>query len=365
MHGILTSNCRNITLNSNKIEHCGFGIYCINGGMPVLSGNEISNISNSAIFSHSTPSIIRENKIKASKKKVGIFISTDPAPLDVSRNTIKDVGYGIYVSNTSYALLVNNVIEGTDISTVHSDTRSIVEEDNTITQQGTGKTGKGIAPENVNGFQDLVQLELNRIGVNSSEYDGSVEQIYEEALMRYNEHDFSQALEIFRSLILQFSSSKYARQSLRYITSALEVVDWDIQQKREYWKELINASGDESFDVDLREYIEIHDVYWANREKNHEETENGYNNLIEKHKDEEICSDLLYGKALLHMYEKQEAEKKESDEQSQQQPAQIGEMSKQDAERILNSLPEEERKALQEFLQKQYGGEYPNMRNDW
>lgn len=67
--------------------------------------------------------------------------------------------------------------------------------------------------------------------------------------------------------------------------------------------------------------------------------------------------------------DQQSTDQQKSDEQkeesAQQQQAKPGEMSKEDAERILNSIPDEERKALQEYLLQKYKSEYPDMNKDW
>ena len=55
--------------------------------------------------------------------------------------------------------------------------------------------------------------------------------------------------------------------------------------------------------------------------------------------------------------EKDEPEEGKEAQASQQQEAKIGEMSKEDALRLLSTLPEENKEALKEALKRQHGGQ--------
>jgi hypothetical protein len=154
------------------------------------------------------------------------------------------------------------------------------------------------------------------------------EKIFEDAVKYYNNGDIQTALLLFKDLLVNYSESEYAKKSFYYIMLVFEDFDKNgmneapqmrgqnfkenYDQEKAGFKKLRSDALDYFIDVKkalkpdtpILDRVEVHLLYWLERNDKLSETEAQYDKLIASDIPEELKEGLIFNKALFYIHRK-------------------------------------------------------------
>jgi len=308
-YGVKTTNCSSpTTISNNNIRDCSNGIVCYSGGSPSLTQNDFFNIQNSAIALNATPATVERNDIHHSNGSSCLLTSITTSGEFSLNNIYSSNDNGVWLGNYSSIHIEDCYLEGCDFACVKANQYATptVSPDNTIIRDGSwsiyNENSNHIIDATDNTWENMRNHGLVETGEEPPDPDkeSAAKQLFVQANEFYDNDKYEQSLAIFKNLIVDFSDSKYARDALSYIMQILENRTTARENNIAYFEDIKQALASKDIQNNMSAFIDLHILYWLQRNKMYTETEQKYDELLASLTEDDFEADLKFGKAIFY-----------------------------------------------------------------
>jgi len=316
--GVKTINCGSPDITYNDFETCEIGILCTNGGSyPYIYHNDLTDIDDIGIDIISTATIITANYIESGLH--GVIVSSVTSTGDFSNVHIDLAGsYGLLLNNGTDIEVSDCALEGGDNACVfaNSDVTSDITPDNHIIRGGSWSIYNNNSSYSIDARDNSWTNMLNYGPVNTGAKLAKVmtdkpdaKTLYDQGVQYFENQQYDQALTTFKSLIIDYSDSKFSKKSFSYIMKIQEGKTESKEQNVTYFEDIKQAYISKDIKNEMADYVDLHILYWLERNRQFDETEKKYDEMLAKLASDSWQNELKLRKSIFYIYEKKEPDK--------------------------------------------------------
>jgi len=315
-YGIKTYNCGSVTISTNTFNTCNKGIFIDGGGSsPQVSSNTFSYCSG-GIYVDFTPASITGNTVN-NVTGCGYFIAGPTSTGTFSNNDVYSALNGMDFRIGAPTVVTGSHVEGCSNSCFYvASGVPVISPNNEIDRDGTWSINN--LSQNTVNAQDNTWWSVNNYG--SVDTDGGTfykiapansepQILFDRGKRYFDSNNYQNALAAFKELLIKYSTSSYTRYALKYVMLMMESTLDNRENNVDYFKDIKAATSDV---IPAENSISIFDyfiLYWLQRNKSLIETEQKYDELIEKSTEEDYTISLKLNKACFYIYDFKSPEK--------------------------------------------------------
>ncbi|MFC1564836.1 right-handed parallel beta-helix repeat-containing protein [candidate division KSB1 bacterium] len=312
--GIYTYEVDDAIIKYNAILDCGYGIHMVYGSDNIVENNTFTNCDDYGTLFDGSDGTFKNNTINNDKYGLKSIFNPYPGSGDVTTNTISGGTECVLTDGASNGMNIEDCeLSNASLSLIYNGTtgEGTASNYNEFTKLSTGihinNNNSGYTYDATVNYWDDTPDNLGTVSCADWEYipkvviintDLEAKQKFKDAveLKRQNKHD--SALGIFQNIVNDYKDSPVARKALNEISGIFSTETEAEKNAIAYYNSIYN-NPNRNLSAHAARYL----LFWLRRDRQYDEAEKIYDELILNRKSDEDIFDLLLNKGRMYYYD--------------------------------------------------------------